>query len=111
MNDLKTLFTEKIKASLNGEVLAEAEANLSLRMMNRHGLLKNSISQKRAKKGKEIVRGIFGMLTGKKPAQEVVGFLAFKTYIWANKNYEIDETNLTYFGSWHGKPLRKHETN
>ncbi|MEJ5992957.1 helicase HerA-like domain-containing protein [Pedobacter sp. Du54] len=53
MSDQKTLFTEKIKASyapigasiylgagiLNGEVLAEAEVNLPLRMMNRHGLI------------------------------------------------------------------------
>jgi DNA helicase HerA-like ATPase len=53
MSDQKTLFTEKIKASyaptgasiylgagiLNGEVLPEAEVNLPLRMMNRHGLI------------------------------------------------------------------------
>jgi DNA helicase HerA-like ATPase len=53
MSDQKTLFTEKIKASyapagasiylgaamLNGEVLAAAEVNLPLRMMNRHGLI------------------------------------------------------------------------
>ncbi|RZJ15981.1 MAG: DUF853 family protein, partial [Acinetobacter sp.] len=53
MSDKKTLFTEKIKTSyaptgasiylgagiLDGEVLAEAEVNLPLRMMNRHGLI------------------------------------------------------------------------
>ncbi|MGF1924805.1 MAG: helicase HerA-like domain-containing protein, partial [Bacteroidia bacterium] len=53
MGDQKTLFTEKINASyaptgasiylgagmLNGEVLAAAEVNLPLRMMNRHGLI------------------------------------------------------------------------
>lgn len=53
MSDQKVLFTEKIKSSyaptgasiylgagiLNGEVLAEAEINLPLRMMNRHGLI------------------------------------------------------------------------
>lgn len=53
MADQKALFTEKIKASyapkgsyiylgagmLNGEVVAEAEVNLSLKMMNRHGLV------------------------------------------------------------------------
>lgn len=53
MSDKKTLFTEKINASyapigasiylgagiLDGEVLASAEVNLPLRMMNRHGLI------------------------------------------------------------------------
>ena len=53
MGDQKTSFIEKIKASyapkgasiylgagmLAGEVLAEAEVNLPLRMMNRHGLI------------------------------------------------------------------------
>ncbi|RZL39783.1 MAG: DUF853 family protein [Pedobacter sp.] len=53
MSDKKALFTEKIKTSyaplgasiylgagiLDGEVLAEAEVNLPLRMMNRHGLI------------------------------------------------------------------------
>ena len=53
MSDQRTLFTEKIKASyaptgasiylgagiLDGEVLAAAELNLPLRMMNRHGLI------------------------------------------------------------------------
>ena len=53
MSDKKTLFTEKINASyapkgatiylgagiLDGEVLAAAEVNLPLRMMNRHGLV------------------------------------------------------------------------
>lgn len=53
MSNQKTLFTEKIKASyapigasiylgagiLDGEVLAAAEVNLPLRMMNRHGLI------------------------------------------------------------------------
>ena len=53
MSDKKTLYTEKIKASyapkgasiylgagiLDGEVVAEAEVNLPLRMMNRHGLI------------------------------------------------------------------------
>ncbi len=53
MSDKKILFTEKIKASyaptgasiylgagiLDSEVLAEAEVNLPLRMMNRHGLI------------------------------------------------------------------------
>lgn len=53
MSDQKALFIEKIKASyaptgasiylgagiLNGEVLADAEVNLPLRMMNRHGLI------------------------------------------------------------------------
>lgn len=53
MSDKKTLFTEKINASyaptgpsiylgagiLDGEVLSEAEVNLPLRMMNRHGLI------------------------------------------------------------------------
>jgi DNA helicase HerA-like ATPase len=53
MSDQKTLFAEKIKASyaptgefiylgagiLNGEVLPDAEVNLPLRMMNRHGLI------------------------------------------------------------------------
>ena len=53
MSDQKTFFIEKIKASyapkgasiylgagmLDGEVLAEAEVNLPLRMMNRHGLI------------------------------------------------------------------------
>jgi len=53
MSDKKILFTEKIKASyaptgasiylgagiLDGEVLGDAEVNLPLRMMNRHGLI------------------------------------------------------------------------
>ena len=53
MNDQSEKFTEKIKASykpvgsyiylgagiLDGEVLAEAEVNLPLHMMNRHGLV------------------------------------------------------------------------
>jgi len=53
MSDQSAEFTEKIKASykpsgsyiylgagiLNGEVLADAEVNLSLHMMNRHGLV------------------------------------------------------------------------
>ncbi len=53
MSDKKTLFVEKIKTAyaptgayiylgaglLDGEVLAEAEVNLPLRMMNRHGLI------------------------------------------------------------------------
>lgn len=53
MSDQSAKFTEKIKASykpsgsyiylgagiLNGEVLADAEVNLSLHMMNRHGLV------------------------------------------------------------------------
>lgn len=53
MNELSAKFTEKIKASyqptgayiylgagiLDGEVLAEAEVNLPLHMMNRHGLV------------------------------------------------------------------------
>lgn len=53
MSDKKTLFTEKIKTAyaptgasiylgagiLDGEVLAEAEVNLPLKMINRHGLI------------------------------------------------------------------------
>ena len=56
MSDHETLFIEKINASyppigasiylgagiLDGEVLSEAEINLPLRMMNRHGLIEGA---------------------------------------------------------------------
>jgi hypothetical protein len=81
----KEKFTESINKSyslsgstiflgagiFNGEIIPEAKVNLSLRMMTRHGLVteKSSLEQVMSSPiskqiGKEIVRGVFGMLFG-----------------------------------------------